>query len=145
MNTPQQIAITIDKVVSTDGRFDNVKHFLSTVGLSTSSVSHMKAGKTPSVEKLYKIALGLNVSMDYLMGRCLSGNISNNSIGGPGFIGNVNAPVTIHHEEKELSSDEKEAIRILRNLTPKNKHKLLGVAYELEEMQGSTGEKTNSA
>lgn len=98
-----------------------------------------KRNYTPSAEILEKIADYLDCSVDYLLGRIKTeqitgtGNVTNNSV-----IGNVNshvnAPVNIGNSESQpLTKQEEDLLRIYKNANTRQQIKLMDCALSIEE------------
>lgn len=64
MRTPSEIAQIIEESISVPNSV-----FLKNIGLPGTTIANMKNGSMPSTDKMAKIADGLGVSMDYLIGR----------------------------------------------------------------------------
>lgn len=108
------------------------------IGVSEGNISDWKSGRAaPGIEILPKIAEYLECSIDYLLGRTDNpqvqksvssmsvGNVSNNS--GAIGVGNIvtNADST--------SKEERELLRIYRDLNVRGRAKLLNTAFALED------------
>jgi len=116
------------------------KKMLLDLGYSDGLISTWRKGVEPSAIKLHRIAEYIGLSMDYLLtGQEINGNISVGEItANNGSIGVNNAPATItvnngHNTTRELSKEEIELLKIYNSLDVKSRHKILNLAFELEE------------
>lgn len=109
------------------------KELAEAIGISPSSVSDWKKGSVPSSDNLKKAAEFLGVSVDFLLTGSESAavnniNSGNNVVQGMHvFIKNGAA------EERELSDQEVELLRIFHSLDVKRQTSLLSYAYKLED------------
>lgn len=112
-----------------------VKKLLEDNGLSGSTISNMSDGKMPRIDSVAKIADYFDCSVDYLLGRQTGNHFNIKNTGdNVGVVGQANAPVTIHNvNEKQLSKQEHELLKIFDSLDVVNQAKLLVFAAELEK------------
>ena len=112
----------------------SVKNVLDDVGLNYNTMTNMKTSM-PKADNLAKIADYFGCSVDYLLGRQTGNHFNIKNTGdNVGVVGQANAPVTIHNaNEKQLSKQEYELLKIFDNLDVVNQAKLLVFAAELEK------------
>ena len=112
-----------------------VSSLVKALGLSTSKVTAWKNGSVPKGENLVKIADYFDCSVDYLLGRQTGNHFNIKNTGdNVGVVGQANAPVTIHNaNEKQLSKQEYELLKIFDSLDVVKQAKLLVFAAELEK------------
>lgn len=105
------------------------------LGLSTSKVTAWKNGSNPKADIILKIADYLDCSVDYLLGREPRQQVTVKNVhDNVGVVGQANAPVTIHNgTERQLTTHEKDLLRIYNDVDGKKQMKLMQFAYELEE------------
>ena len=105
------------------------------LGLSTSKVTAWKNGTNPKADIILKIADYLDCSVDYLLGRESHRSVSVENIhDNVGVVGQANAPVTIHNgTERQLTTHEKDLLRIYNECDGRKQMKLMQFAYQLEE------------
>jgi len=105
----------------------------SELGIHKSAISEWKNGRLkPSFEAIVKIADYFNVSVDYLIGRTeniLASNITNSAVAQ----GNNSKAINGNEAEKAHTAEEMKLLEIFNMLDAKKRHKLMGVAFELEE------------
>lgn len=102
------------------------------VGVGASTVRKWETGyiKTLRTDKMQKLASALNTSIDYLMG-WTDNSININTIEtNNGVIGQNSGEIRI---AQERSKEEAELLRIFNGLDVKNRSKLMGFAWSLEE------------
>ena len=98
----------------------NATELSKVTGVGTSTISAWKKGlQKPSVDAIIKIAKYFGVSADYLLTGEDTETPNNNEL------------------SDMLSDDVKEILRIAKALDPKRRHKLLSLAFELEENSNS--------
>ncbi len=109
------------------------------IGLSTAISTKWKNGSIPNGEALVKIADYLGCSVDYLLGRTDEPSLSSNVIGGDVTGGTVvqgthHSSVVIHNgNERTLTDEEVELLRLFNAVDVKRRMKLLNLAFSLEE------------
>lgn len=93
--------------------------------------------REPDLNTLRNLSAILNTSIDYLLGRSDAMHNKSNITGNKNVVqqGNVNnSPVTISDVlSPPLSEQETELLNIFRLLTPKEKHKVMTLIYEIED------------
>ena len=135
MKTAKETAEFIELLVKKKGI--PVIKLLSDCELSDRVISNMKSGSMPSADKLVKIASYLEVSVEYLTGdeQNITNTFDNRSIsGGTVFQATSNSgTLNINGNQKELSSEAMELLRIFESLDVKKRHKLMDMAFKLED------------
>ncbi|MGN0180821.1 MAG: helix-turn-helix domain-containing protein [Candidatus Ornithomonoglobus sp.] len=131
------------KLVNLDNLFDllqqkgiSAKKLSEDTGISTGNISDWKSGRSmPTAIKLDTIANYFDCSVDYLLGREPRQSVTvSNAHDNVGVVGQANAPVTIHNgTERQLTTHEKDLLRIYNDVDGKKQMKLMQFAYELEE------------
>lgn len=102
------------------------------LNLSTATATHWKNGTMPKCDVLLNIANLLDCSVDYLLGRTenqngySNNNNGNNSIQTIGRGNIINTKVDIFNEALEFD-------KILKSLTPGERHTLMENVYKWEE------------
>ena len=114
----------------------SAKKLSEDTGISTGNISDWKSGRSmPTAIKLDILANYLDCSVDYLLGRESQRSVSLKNVhDNVGVVGQANAPVTIHNgTERQLTTHEKDLLRIYNECDGKKQMKLMQFAYELEE------------
>ncbi len=112
---------------------------LDNIGLGKSLFDNMKKGKIPSIDRVTRIADYFGCSVDYLLGRTDEPSLSSNVIGGDISGGTVvqgthHSSVVIHNgNERTLTDEEVELLRLFNAVDVKRRMKLLNLAFSLEE------------
>ena len=102
------------------------------VGVGASTVRKWETGyiKNLRTDKMQKLAIALDTSVDYLMG-WTDNNISINSVGtNNGVIGQNTGEI---HIKQDHSKEETELLRIFNSLSVKDRSRLMSFAWSLEE------------
>lgn len=102
------------------------------VGVGASTVRKWETGyiKTLRTDKMQKLAIALDTTVDYLMG-WTENNVNVGSVGtNNGVIGQNSGNI---HLEQEQSKEEAELLRIFNGLDVKRRMELLMTAIRLEE------------
>ena len=102
------------------------------VGVGASTVRKWETGyiKTLRTDKMQKLAIALDTTVDYLMGWS-ENNVNVGSVGtNNGVIGQNSGNI---HLEQERSKEEAELLRIFNGLDVKRRMELLMTAIRLEE------------
>lgn len=102
------------------------------VGVGASTVRKWETGyiKSLRTDKMQKLAIALDTSVDYLMG-WTENNVNVGSVGtNNGVIGQNSGNI---HLEQERSKEEAELLRIFNGLDVKRRMELLMTAIRLEE------------
>lgn len=105
------------------------------VNVAQTAVSQWEQGiKNPEHETAVALAEFFGVSLDYLLGRTTSRNSSfyANNIQSNNFV-QGSGSVTVGDSFDNISKEESELIRIYRELSVRNRAKLLNAAFELED------------
>lgn len=106
---------------------------LAELGMGVNTLSEFAKGKQLSSVSLARIADYLDVSLDDLLGRTSHisyGGIKENSFVGQGSgISNTNQFTT----NDTLDDDTKEVIRILKSLSPRKRHELIGIIFDFAD------------
>ena len=108
------------------------------LGYSTNKVTAWKHGSIPNLEVAAKIAQYFNVSTDYLLTgeeKAHTNTFNNHAVNGTIVQGNNanNGTLTVNGGQHTLSAETLELIRVFDSLDVKGRHKLLDVAFKLEE------------
>lgn len=111
-----------------------IKQLLENCNLSINTVSELSKGKRMSYISFAKIADALDCSMDYLMGRTGSPEVTynNHALSGDGgvAVAGGNANITISNQQKE----DTELLDLIKSLPLKKRVKIISMIYEeLEE------------
>lgn len=104
------------------------------VGVGASTVRKWETSyiKSLRIDKINKLAEALGTTPTYLLGST-DNSISIETVNSNnGVIGQNSGEITINNGQ-ELSKEEAELLRIFSTLSVKNRIKLMGIAYELEE------------
>lgn len=131
MYTSQELSARIKEIA----RENNVSigEMLKCCGLSVNTLANMNNGRSIAFDSLAKIADYLNTSIDELVGRTSHisyGGIKENSFVGQGSgISNTNQFTT----NDTLDDDTKEVIRILKSLSPRKRHELIGIIFDFAD------------
>lgn len=110
--------------------YSSVNTVLVDSGVGKDLISNMRKGQIPSIEKILMLADHLEISVDYLLGRTgtyTASHISNSAVAQ----GNNSKAI---NGKGDTSMEEAELFRIYSMLNPKQRHKLMGLAFELEEI-----------
>ena len=108
-------------------------------GISPKTISAWQVkGTNPSADKIASICDFIGVDTDWLLtGKNRINTLSaiSNTVSGNNILGSNYSSVVVNKGGQEciLSDDASEILRIVESLDPKRRHKLRGVAYELEE------------
>ncbi|MDR1328862.1 MAG: hypothetical protein LBK23_04605 [Oscillospiraceae bacterium] len=134
MYSPQEIAVRITE--SARQHKISVNKLLLENGLGKSVIDNMKAGKMPSADRLAIIARALGTDSYYLLGMgtpeslCISGDItSSNVVQGT----NQGTLIVRNGNERSISDEEVELLRIYNKLDIRTRHQLMAAAFEFEK------------
>ena len=140
MNTVNRILDLLDK------KRIPQKELANELGFKEGNISDWKNGRTKSYKKyIYQIAEYLDTSVQYLLcetddpnpsaDKSQSNIFDNRSISGGMVLQGTNnsGTLTINGSQKELSGEVIELIRIYDSLDVKRRHKLMEMAFRLEE------------
>lgn len=113
----------------------SIKQLLSDCNLGKNTVVNIANGADIYTLNLAKIADYLNISIDYLLGRNPTQQITvKNANDNIGVVGQANAPVTIHNNTKsDLSVQEQDLLRIYNAANGKQQMKIMDFIYQIEE------------
>ena len=114
----------------------NQNKVANATGISSGLITYyVKGEKKPSSENLMKIADFLEVSTDYLLGRTNSPTHTiNGNVMGIGIVHDVSGGTIIgNNTEREMTAEEAELLRIFNLLDVKGRHKILELAFSMEE------------
>jgi transcriptional regulator with XRE-family HTH domain len=103
--------------------------------ISQGLLSDYKKGRsTPTSENLIKIADYFGVSIDYLLGHADAPvNTINGDVSGSAFVQGVNNGTVSLDSPRKLTDEETELLKIFSKLDVKSRHKLLALAFSLDE------------
>lgn len=111
----------------------NITQLAKDLGLSTSMPTKWKNGAVPKSNTVQKIAEHFGVTTDQLLAESeptyTIGNVSGSAI----LQGNRGGKITVHNGADSLSEEEKELLRLYRDLPVKSRIQWMQLGYELEE------------
>lgn len=113
----------------------NITQLAKDLGLSTSMPTKWKNGSVPKSDTVQKIADHFGVSTDMLLAKSeptsTIGNVSGSAI----LQGNTGHKITVHNGASDLSIEEKEILRLYRDLPVRSRIQWMQYGYELEEKE----------
>lgn len=102
------------------------------LSISSGTINKWKNGAIPNGETLLKLADFFNVSIDYLLGR--NNDSQKNIACHSTFQGNGTVAIANETEVSENKDENVEEFqKIIENLTPREKNRLMSMVYEFEE------------
>lgn len=111
----------------------NITQLAKDLGLSTSMPTKWKNGSVPKSDTVQKIADHFGVSTDMLLAKSEPTNTIGNVSGSAILQGNTGRNFTVTNGAPELSIEEKEILRLYRDLPVRSRIQWMQFGYELEE------------
>ena len=134
MYNPRNIADRIKRTAKS--KSISLKTMLSDCNLGINLISQLANGQAVTYVNFAKIADYLDCSVDYLLGRTDNNSSNSNSnITNSTVVQGINHSSVIMKNSSELTltDEEIELLRIFKMLDVKHRHRLLELAFELED------------
>ena len=111
----------------------NITQLAKDLGLSTSMPTKWKNGSVPKSDTVQKIADHFGVTTDMLLAKSEPTSTIGNVSGSAVLQGNTGHKITVHNGAADLSDEERELLRLYRDLPIRSRIQWLQYGYELEE------------